>query len=285
MKKLLILLAFLPCVCFAEVQGYEYIQGLSPYDNNTIKKVFDWAWPVLPNVVDAIPTSDDLAEQTMLLYKSGSDIRIYYNIDGTIDYLPFGILGYDSTDDVLTINKYIRSETANYKRYYHFAIGAFNPGASGATWTPGTASYMGGWQIDAAGEVLYAYADVHDDWDGSSDIDLEWTFTVNVDNSGGLATDTVDMRIVCYYAGSGETSPKTQTVEVAIPVGACAQYTVFSGEEHIDWDATGNVIEMGDTITFSANLETDTSEVDNIIINSASFHYSTTHVGVEDGDS
>lgn len=189
-----------------------------------------------------------------------------------------------NTNGLAEFGSYVRTNTAIYSRYYHIPLSSANPGASGATWVPPDANTPGGWQLNAVGELLYADADVHADWDGASDLTLELKFAVNVDNSGGTSTDTVDVRAQCFYAGNGDTSTKTQTVEIATVVGACAQYTIFTAELPIDYDAVDNVVEVGDVIGFIINLETDTSEVDDIVLISASFHYHTTHVGIESAD-
>jgi len=89
---------------------------------------------------------------------------------------------------------------------------------------------------------------------------------------------------VCYYKGNGETSTKTQTIEVATVVGTTAQYNQFEAEFVIDHDLVDHVVEAGDKFAFILNIETDTSEVDDIIINAGSFHYNTTHIGIESGD-
>ena len=144
---------------------------------------------------------------------------------------------------------------------------------------------MCGWQLNAVGETVAGSIDVHSDWDGASDPKVEMTFTVNVDNTGGGAGDTVDIKIVFYYKGEGETACRTQTVEDATVVGACAQWTQFKHEFTIDHDiGAGNDLAAGDIICLKANLETDTSEVDDITINAASFYYNKTHVGIESGD-
>jgi len=59
---------------------------------------------------------------------------------------------------------------------------------------------------------------------------------------------------------------------------------VTSPEFVINWDKVDNVVEVGDIVHVHLNLETDTSEVDDIIINNIAFHYNTTHAGIESGD-
>jgi hypothetical protein len=107
---------------------------------------------------------------------------------------------------------------------------------------------------------------------------------VNVDNTGGSDTDTVDLSMTVYYKGAGETVTKSQTIEVPVTVGKSAQYKQFKTTFTIDWDYASNVVEVGDIIAFVFHLETDTSEVDDIVITNMEFYYPTTHLGIEAGD-
>ena len=47
---------------------------------------------------------------------------------------------------------------------------------------------------------------------------------------------------------------------------------------------TRSFCDAGDLIDMELNLETDTSEIDNVLITSGTFYYQTTHTGVESGD-
>jgi len=185
---------------------------------------------------------------------------------------------------LVTIDNFIRSGEANYRRYYHIPIAAFDPGASGATWVNPDANTLGGWRLDNAGELIFSKTDIHADWDGDSDIDIELSFECNVNNVGGLVTDTVDIKLTAFYKGAGEAVNKTQIVEVAVVVGQSAQYKLFHVHIPLAWDYAGNNVQAGDALTLCFNLETDTSEVDNIIITDGSISYKTTHIGIEDGD-
>ena len=104
---------------------------------------------------------------------------------------------------------------------------------------------------------------------------------MNVDNTVGNVADTVDISMLSYYKGSGETANKTHTVEVATTVGQSAQFKQFSATFVIDYDLVDHVVQVDDVITFRLNLETDTSEVDNIIINHATLKYRTAKVNEE----
>ncbi len=197
-------------------------------------------------------------------------------------------IGLEPDDSVtfanLTASTAIRMATAIRRRYYHIPLESANPGASGATWVSPSATTTGGWKLDAAAETIEGHADIHSDWDGATNPTVGLKFLVNVDNTGGADADTVDLKLTCYYKGTGDTACKTQTVEVATVVGKSAQYKQFAASFAIDWDAAGNVLEAGDVLAFVLNLETDTSEVDDVTITSMEFYYPTTHVGLEAGD-
>lgn len=157
----------------------------------------------------------------------------------------------------------------------HVEIASLDPGASGATWIDVSADTLGGWRLDADTEILEFRADACDDWNSISDIEIKIAFEVNVDNSGGGDADTVDLKIVASYKGShnGDLTCKTQTVEIVNVVGKSAQYKSFVTTISLAYDAVGNLIDKGDKITCKLNLETDTSEVDNIIVNHVHVKY------------
>jgi len=184
------------------------------------------------------------------------------------------------SDGEVEISDHIRASTTKYRRYYHIPMTAANAVGGGATWVSPNANHIGGWGVTLAAHLLTFEADVHADWDAASDIIVEIYFVLN---ASGSNNDTVDLKLVAYYNGIGETSCKTQTVEVpTITTGT--QYKVYKAEFVLDYDLAGNVIEVGDKIGFLLNLEVDTSEIDDIIITSGSFSYNTSHVGIEDGD-
>jgi len=193
-------------------------------------------------------------------------------------------IAYITPTGGLHISDWARHTSANYRRYYHLDITGFDPGASGATWTDSNANTVGGWQLDNAGEKLHAQVDIHADWDGASDLTMEVYFEIN---AASAEDNTVDIKAEFYYKGLAETATKSQTVEVATNVGdggAKAQFTMFKAIFTIDWDATDNVIETGDIVHVHLNLETDTSEVDDIIVNKINYYYNTAHLGIESGD-
>jgi len=175
---------------------------------------------------------------------------------------------------------FVRATTTLYRRYYHLPLASFDPGASGATWTTASANTLCGWQLNAVGEILEFQTDVHADWDAVSDLTIEVKFQLL---DAGSADDTVDIKLIAYYLGVGDTATKTQTVEVPTTTDG-TQYKMYKATFTINYDETDNVVDAGDSMCFKLNLETDTSEIDNILITDASFFYNTTHLGIESGD-
>jgi hypothetical protein len=209
------------------------------------------------------------------IYFRDTDIGINSANDGYLDFF---------ADTGIRTTKAIRGTTSLFRRYYHVGLEEANPGASGATWVDAGANTTGGWQITNATHLLRGQADIHSDWDGATDLTVSVNFMVNVDNTGGADADTVDLKLVAYYKGVGDTACKTQTVEVETVIGKSAQYKQFKATFTIDWDYALNIVETGDVLSFVLNLETDTSEVDNVVITSMEFYYQTTHASLESGD-
>ncbi len=175
----------------------------------------------------------------------------------------------------------ITAATSVWHHEHDLFATSLNPGASGATRTAPDSNTIGGWQLNAAGETLYFEAHMEVEWDASSDLIVNAWWEVNVDNTGGAGGDTVDLKLVVRYKGEGDTAIKTQTVEVATTVGASARYKQFKTTFAIDYDAASNVIDSLDLLSFAINLETDTSEVDDIILNLMELRYATTKPSLE----
>ena len=192
-----------------------------------------------------------------------------------------------SFDAAVTIASTLRSTTANYRRYYHLGANSLaeGGGVGAPVWTQASANNVAGWQLDAANEELECVVDIHSDWDGDSDLSAEAYFTLN---AAGNAGDTVEIDMVSYYIGEGETggvanSPKTQS-ETVSTVTDGTQYKTYKADFTINWDEADNVVEAGDVISVKFNLNVGLSEIDDIIFSHATFYYGTTHVGIESGD-
>ena len=170
--------------------------------------------------------------------------------------------------------------TASSSIWWHEYIlpaSAFSQGASGATTLAPNANTLGGWLLDrdVALEELNSTSHIEDDWDGASDPIVEIYFEVNVDNTLGADTDTVDIQVIFRYKGDAETAIKTQTVVDAVVIGKSAQYKQFKATITLDWDLGGNVLEVRDVVSIAAGLVAASSEVTNIILNFAEFKYHT----------
>ena len=181
-----------------------------------------------------------------------------------------------------TADNYFRSNTSKYVRLHHVGLYGASPGASGATFVPPDVNRTGGWQLDTDTEYVYGESVIHGDWDGATDPFIQVHFTINT--AGANAADTCDWVVEFYYKGDGEDECKRQTVEGAKTVGTASQYTQFSIDIPLNWDLVDNVLQEDDTIGVRFNLETDTSEVDDVTITNVSFQYKTSHLGMEDGD-
>ena len=202
-------------------------------------------------------------------------VNVGHADDNTLTRIEAGVLGVEA---------HVRSTTSTYVRLHHVGLYGASPGASGATFVPPDANRTGGWQLNAATEYVYGESVIHGDWDGATDLTLEVHFTINTDNTGGAGTDTCDGVVEFYYKGDGEDECKRQTVEGAKVIGAASQYTQFSIDIPLNWDLADNVVQAGDIMGLRFNLETDTSEVDDVTITNISLRYSTSHLGMEDGD-
>jgi hypothetical protein len=224
---------------------------------------------------------------TINLVAAGQGIEIWHSAEAANDYVA---IYHDSTDahispesGILIVHSVIRASSAVYWYCKYMDAQSLAPGASGAIWTTPDANTLGGWQLDAYTENLYFDAAIESNWDAASDLEVEITFEVNIDNtgSGSAVGDTVDLQLITYYKGNEEIVNKTQTLEEAIVVGQSAQYKQFRCIFTIDYDLVDNIIDALDRISFILNLETDTSEVDNVIINHSLLRYKTKNVGIE----
>jgi hypothetical protein len=129
------------------------------------------------------------------------------------DYLEMrqwgGTTVYSQEDDG-SVDVYDASGNGIHWREFHLGATKTDPGGSGATLTVvNTASFV--YLLDATTEYLYFETDIHDDWDGSSDIVVE----VQVALSGAeTANDVIQGEIVAEYYGEHDdmdTGIKTQT--------------------------------------------------------------------------
>lgn len=69
------------------IEGHLPSKQLTPRENEQIRKLHDQLLPMLKESLTTAPTSDTLKEGWGAPYKSGSDKRMYYNVDGEVDYI------------------------------------------------------------------------------------------------------------------------------------------------------------------------------------------------------
>ncbi len=171
----------------------------------------------------------------------------------------------------------ITGQTAQWWHEYILPASAFSQGASGATTQSPNANTLGGWLLDrdVALEELNSTSHMEDDWDGASDPICELYFEVNVDNTGGNDTDTVDIQVIFRYKGDGETAIKTQTVTDTAVVGKSAQYKQFKAKTTLNRGLANNVLGAKDVVSIALGLVAASSEVTNIILNFGEFKYKT----------
>ena len=170
----------------------------------------------------------------------------------------------------------LNAATSIWWNYRQLSALVASPGASGATFVPPGANTAGGYQIDGPTEYLYFGGDIHDDWDGSSNVEVEVYFETNVDNSGGLVTDDVYLQLDVFMKGSLEDTCRNQTLGVPVVVGQADQYVQFSCEFKIDFDDLSDPVNVGDVVGMRLNMESELSDVTNIIVNHLEFKYKST---------
>ncbi len=236
---------------------------------------------ILIAISDNTPIALTIAASRLFGRKSSGDLGILTGAEVLAILTGQADAAFDWNSQNLTNTGTITAATSVWHHEHDLFATSLNPGASGATRTAPDSNTIGGWQLNAAGETLYFEAHMEVEWDAVSDLIINAWWEVNVDNTGGAGGDTVDLRLVVRYKGAGDTAIKTQTVEVATTVGASARYKQFKTTFTIDYDAASNVIDSLDLLSFAINLETDTSEVDDIILNLMELRYATTKPSLE----
>lgn len=275
------------------VEGYTF--AVDGTDILTIYSEADSAGAVDTLRIGAGTTSPDSAVEIL---NTSTQLRLTHT-DAT-DYATIGVDGNGLTtittvdgggtaghltldpDGIVQVTEVIRGTTSLwYSSPQHVEMASANPGASGATWVPADADMLQGWQLNADAETLTFDADIHSDWDESTDIEIKVIFESNIDNTGGNVGDTTDFQTVVYYKGEGEKVNKTQTLTDACVVGQIDDHEQFACTLLVNYEEGGNVVQIGDKFTFIFNLITGTSEVADVTINHIHVKYKTDQVGIE----
>lgn len=152
---------------------------------------------------------------------------------------------------------------------------------SGATLIPPDFNTSGGYQLDELTEYIYFSSGIYNDWDEISDPKLFITWECNIDNSGGNITDKVDLKLNCSIKGLSDIDVGFQSLNSSTIIGQSPRYKQFESIFTLDYDSISSPIEMNDLLTFRLNLKTNTSDIDNIIVNFISFRYQARKVNIE----
>ena len=186
-----------------------------------------------------------------------------------------GFPGEPMLDDMYVKSLYreLPDGSGGYWHEYNIDAYSISPGASGAEQIDVSANTLGGWQFNLATDYLYFTTHIEDDWDGVSNPIIEVTFEVNVNNVGGLITDTVELEALCYHKSAGDVATVSHLHNGSTVVGQSPQYRMFIQQIIIDFVGAGIV--ANDVITFRVNLDTVASEVDDVIVNYFEFKYKT----------
>jgi len=147
------------------------------------------------------------------------------------------------------------------------------PGGSGATEVLPNVDKIGGYRLDAVDEYLYFNGSVCNNWDGINDLRVTIIWELNAASSSD--NDSVFLDLACWYKGSDEDTTKYQSLSEGVLVENETQYTMHSTEFTIDYDLADNVVQMGDIFAFRINLNTGSSDVDDVVINFGHFSYKT----------
>lgn len=143
--------------------------------------------------------------------------------------------------------------TSGWYREYHIGANQTDPGASGATKTELKATFS--WLLNAITEYLYYVVDIHDDWDGASDIEI---LVHGYLAAGETANDLIRMSILCDYYGEHDNAnaPKTQTLTADHDIASDNdQYDHHMISFVLNWDEGGNVLEVGDDLHIRVYLD------------------------------
>ncbi len=138
---------------------------------------------------------------------------------------PFGVRQMLAQRNV--IEKWPSMENGSWKKV-HYVSGLSIPSlTSGATVVAPSAVSLGGTNLDADTEYIYAECSLGEDWDGVTAPYMEVYFETDEDNTGGGAASIVTLEILYYLKSEGASAQRTQTVKRSITIGAAARYTLF----------------------------------------------------------
>ncbi len=147
--------------------------------------------------------------------------------------------------------------SGGYWTEFHISASSLNKGGSAAA--EGVLNGVFYYTLDAVNQYVYGTTDIHDDWDGDSDLLVE----VVVALAGAeTANDYIRASLLTDYFGEHDdiNSPKTQTISIDHDIGNFnATGSVHELFFRINFDEGGNVIEKNDVFCFRFWLDDVTS--------------------------
>ncbi len=194
-----------------------------------------------------------------------------------ITALVFILLTSCNVEDPLPETLYVSSIQRSDGYWHEYNLGAIelSPGGSGATLIAPNISSLGGYRLDAINEYLYFTSHVEEDWDGVGAGNFEIAFEVNVDNTGGLVTDTVRFQLEVWHKLPGELTNTVFSLDGVTTVGQSDQHELFEQEIEV-----GN-LRAGEVVAFRININTVLSQVTTVIVNYVEFKYPTLYPAIE----
>ena len=133
MKKIAWLISIFLFLGFASptsamIQGFQRTEEFGNIGNNLIRKLFDSAIPFLREVQTSVPTTDSLPEGWGCFYNSGTEQRVYFNVEGTLLYFSSGVAGLAHTQNTDTA---LGAQTENLDMNSHKVISLSAPASNG----------------------------------------------------------------------------------------------------------------------------------------------------------
>ncbi|MCP3683495.1 MAG: hypothetical protein GY861_12480 [bacterium] len=174
-------------------------------------------------------------------------------------------------------NKWPSLEDESWKKV-HYVSGLSIPSlASGATAVAPSADSLGGTNLDADTEYVYAECTLGRDWDGVNAPYIEVYFETDQDNSGGDLTDRVTIEVLYYLKSEGSSAQRTQTVKRSKVIGGVDRYTLFDVGIPLSLEGA-NAALLDDHIVARIRFVATESSITDIIVPIVHWHYLTQKV-------
>lgn len=195
---------------------------------------------------------------------------------GSTNYSIYSAGGDNYLGGNVVVNGTLRGATSQWYIDQHYPVINLSPGGSGPVQVIPSALTLGGYNLDDDTEYLYFTSHVHADWDGASDLIIEFEFEVDVDNSGGNVGDDAQFDLECFYSANGGIVKKTQTPAATVVIDQSPRYKQFEGEFIIDYDiGSGNDVAIGDIMSHRINFDETASDITDVVLIHITLKYQT----------